>query len=67
MCKDGGCRGLGYALSRCFRVYVCLGGVTWSVKGSQGTIERTLVGEPAALLELVTQNGKEHKPSVRRG
>lgn len=29
-------------------MYVCLRGVTWSVKGSQGPIGRTLVVEPAA-------------------
>lgn len=36
-------------------VYVCLGGVTWSVKGSQGTMERTFVVEPAALLRPLIQ------------
>lgn len=31
-------------------MYVCLGGVTWSVKGGQGTTDRMSVVEPAALL-----------------
>lgn len=38
-----------------FGVCVCLGGVTWSLKGSQGSEERTCVGEPAVALELLIQ------------
>lgn len=36
-------------------VYVCLGGVTWSVKGSQGTIKRAFGVEPAVLWRILIQ------------